>query len=431
MSKILNSLKNISTNSINKLKEMRNTHNCGVCHKLINSNLDDNVMYSDTLQGWFHNECLNTLPRCNSCDNASFHLESGICSRCMNCQSIRSYSYRPNPIFHRVNNKKKSVLISDYGVSKYDLPILHFGVEIEVDRHNDYDDDYDDDIIIEGNNFASLVNIVGRSIKNSNLFYSKSDSSLTEQGVEVVSHPFSWNFWKTFGRDMYDGLFSALLASGYHSDESKRAGMHIHVSKASINKTQLHKLLWFIYESPNLMNVIAQRTSDRWASLKWSSLLGEYGKRNFATKRNLVASISNRKYSKYADRYTAVNLQPDNTIELRMFNGTLNIMTLSKSIEFIHSLLNYCTNTSFKDIVNRHSEPRRIIGYLNFLSQNQKRYPNLCIFLDRELNQLSDAKKNKFFGDAKKKVSRKLLLDGLSNTRTANSFNLDKKGMIL
>ena len=106
---LLDNLKDISTEGINKLKEIRNIHNCGCCHEVVNTNTDEDIIYSDTLNNWFHNDCLNSLDRCNSCDNASYHLEHGICSRCMNSHSIRNYSFRPNPIFHRVNNKQKSV----------------------------------------------------------------------------------------------------------------------------------------------------------------------------------------------------------------------------------------------------------------------------------------------------------------------------------
>ena len=429
---LLENIKNIDTESINKLKEMRYIHQCGVCHETINSNTEEDVMYSDHLNSWFHHDCIKTLPRCNSCDNASYHLEHGICHRCMNRQSIRSYSYRPSPMFHRVNNKKKSVLISDSGYSKHELPILHFGVEIEVDRHEMDDSSHDSEIILEGNHFASLVNIIGRGIEMSNLFYSKSDGSLSEQGVEVVSHPFSWNFWKTFGHEIYDVLFSTLLSSGYFSAESEEGGMHIHVSKSAINKTQLHKLLWFVYSCPVFIELIAQRTTS-YGSLTWQSLIGQYGSSTFAKRRNMVASISNRKYSKYAERYTAINMRPDNTIEFRIFNGTLNIMTLSKAIEFIHSLLSYCSQTSFKDIVNNSSEMNKVNKYLDFLSNNQKRYLNLCIFLDSEMKEiLSTQKRRKLFGVATQKVSRKMLQDGINHfERSANAFHLDKKGMIV
>ena len=382
---LLDNLKDISTNGINKLKEMKNIHNCGCCHEVVNTNTDEDIIYSDTLNNWFHTNCLNSLDRCNSCDNASYHLEHGICSRCMNSQSIRNYSFRPNPIFHRVNNKQKSV-----------------------------------------------VNIIGRGIGKSNLFYSKSDGSLTEQGVEVVSHPFSWNFWKQYGKNIYDALFSALMSSGYYSAESSEGGMHIHVSKSSVNRTQLHKLLWFIYECPSFIKMIAQRSS-RWGSVSWSSLIGGYANESFSKRRAYVSKIAKRKYSPRAERYTAINMQPNDTIEFRMFNGTLNIMTLSESIEFIHSLLSYCSQTSFKDIVNNKSETVRVEGYLKFLSENQKRYSNLCIFLDKEMSELlSKQKRRKYFGVSTEKVGRKLLEVGMSfNERSANSFNLDRKGMML
>ena len=115
-----------------------------------------------------------------------------------------------------------------------------------------------------------------------------------------------------------------------------------------------------------------------------------------------------------------------------MFNGTLNIMTLSKAIEFIHSLLSYCSQTSFRDIVNNKSETVRVEGYLKFLSENQKRYSNLCIFLDKEMSELlSKQKRRKYFGVSTEKVGRTLLNMGLNSDRTATSFNYDRKGIIL
>ena len=126
-------------------------------------------------------------------------------------------------------------------------------------------------------------------------------------------------------------------------------------------------------------------------------------------------------------------MRPDNTIEFRIFNGTLNIMTLSKAIEFIHSLLSYCSQTSFKDIVNNSSEMNKVNKYLDFLSNNQKRYLNLCIFLDSEMKEiLSTQKRRKLFGVATQKVSRKMLQDGINHfERSANAFHQDRKGMIV
>ena len=227
------------------------------------------------------------------------------------------------------------------------------------------------------------------------------------------------------------GLFSTILSSGYFSAESFEGGMHIHVSKNAVNRTQLHKLLWFIYECPEFIKKIAQRDT-HYGKLTWRSIIGStYGDAPFKNRRRRVARICKSKYSSVADRYTAVNLQPNNTIEFRIFNGTLNIMTLSKAIEFIHSLLSYCSQSSFKDIVNRKSESVRVEGYLKFLSDNQKRYTNLCLFLDTELLELSKRKRTKYFGDSKSRLGRKLLNEGLGSNRNGNSFHEDVKGVIL
>ena len=41
---LLDKMKDINVDSINKLKEMRYIHNCGVCNETINSNTDEDVM---------------------------------------------------------------------------------------------------------------------------------------------------------------------------------------------------------------------------------------------------------------------------------------------------------------------------------------------------------------------------------------------------
>ena len=75
----------------------------------------------------------------------------------------------------------------------------------------------------------------------------------------------------------------------------------------------------------------------------------------------------------------------------------------------------------------------KVNKYLDFLSNNQKRYLNLCIFLDSEMKEiLSTQKRRKLFGVATQKVSRKMLQDGINHfERSANAFHQDRKGMIV
>lgn len=427
---ILKSLNNISSDSIEKLKEVSYLDKCKACNKTINTNndTDDDITFSNNLNAWIHRQCLSELPTCAVCNRASLHLEHNICSRCMNRSSIRSYSHKPDGRFHRVNTKKNRPLVSYNSTSRHGYPILHFGVEIEVDVKYDQDN-YDNDIILEGNNFASLTSIIGSAFPSTELFYCKTDSSLSDDGIEVVSHPFSWNFWKTYGQTIYDTLFSTIRSSGYYSAEGAETGMHIHISKSAIRTSQLLKLLWFVYESPNFIELIAQRTSD-YGLATYSSLMG-YTPDSFKDKLSKMTAIAKRKFSSNADRYTALNMEPSQTVEFRIFKGTLNIMTLSKAIEFIHSLLSYCSDASISDIVNKDNEKTRVEKYLKFLSKNQSKYMNLCLFLNNEM-ELSTQKKNKYFTESRTRLGRRLLVDHpLREGRVSNQFNLDSKGVLV
>ena len=427
---ILDTLKNINKDGIYKLTKVQDLVKCGCCSKTIDKNNDLDITHSSHLDCWIHQSCLDSLETCSVCNLKSFHLEQGICSRCMRSQHIRSYGHKPETEYHRVNTKRNKPMISYNSMSRVGIPILHFGVEIEIDHHCE-EEDYDNSIVVDGTATASLVGMVGRALKGTNLFYCKSDGSLSDVGVEVVSHPFSWNFWKTYGQNIYDTLFNTLLASGYASSESSETGMHIHISKDSVSKSQLLKLLWFMYESPKFMELIAQRTSS-YARMDYRSLIGYQPEfiHKFKTRLKYLSSIAKYKSSDNQDRYSMINLQNSRTIEFRMFNGTLNIQTLSKAIEFIHSLLAYCAQCSIRDIVNKDTEEVRVDKFIQFLSKNQSKYINLCLFLNEEMG-LSVQKKNKYFTDARTRLGRKMMYQGFTSDRTTKDYNLDTKGMIL
>ena len=433
MRNILNKFNQLGKAGIEKLKALRTQVKCCVCHETMNTNEDTNVHHSSSLSGWLHDDCVDDVERCDTCQRLSFHIENGICVRCLDRHSIRSYGYKPYPSFHRIKPNTGKPFHTDNPKSKQGIPINHFGVEIEIDRHEN-DDGFSPNILLTDNNLASIVGHIGKAVANCRLFYCKEDSSLTSNGVEVVSHPFSWNFWRTIGQDIYDSLFSVLLSSGYFSSETESGGLHIHISKEAINKHTLLKLLWFVYESPVFMEFIAQRSTE-YGEVTWNSLTGYYSSvHTFSKKRSLLSKIARLKFSENQARYTAVNLENEATIEFRLFKGTLNIMTLSKAIEFIHSLMAYCSETPISHIVNRFEEPARVELYLKYLSKYQTRYTNLCSFIANNLD-MSTYKKKKLFAKSTDKLSRALLkqssLQNPDNVRQANKFNSDCKGVVV
>ena len=144
---ILKNLNSIDTESIKKLKEVTHLDKCKVCNDTINTDTDESVTYSSDFECLdFIETVLMKFKLCVVCKRPAIHLEQDICSKCMNNHSVRNYSYKPDSRFHRINPKKNEPLTSFSGESKHGMPILHFGVEIEVDVHADQDD-YDNNIV--------------------------------------------------------------------------------------------------------------------------------------------------------------------------------------------------------------------------------------------------------------------------------------------
>src|SRR5690606_30357619 len=51
-------------------------------------------------------------------------------------------------------------------------------------------------------------------------------------------------------------------------------------------------------------------------------------------------------------RYKAINLCNSNTVEFRIFKGTLKRDTIIASIQWVDVLIRFCRNTSLKDLFN-------------------------------------------------------------------------------
>lgn len=152
-------------------------------------------------------------------DNAYEYDGEDYCYSCyedkVNNQSIREYSYKPEPIFYGEGNR-------------------FFGIELEIDDGGR--DDYNaDDILDIANNGGDYI-------------YIKSDGSL-DDGMEIVSHPMSLDFHKNY---CWEDIFAKAISLGYRSHQTSTCGYHIHVNRNSLGKTPeeqdevISKILYFI-----------------------------------------------------------------------------------------------------------------------------------------------------------------------------------------
>ena len=314
--------------------------------------------------------CYDTLEVCLYCDNRSLNIKNGICSNCLeDSAGIHSYGYKPEPIFHRVNRHNRPFLTND-GFSK-SKPVLHYGVEIETDLRRDSFDS--PEISAESSRFASFVNLIGKGITGrENLLYCKEDTTCL---VEVVSHPFSWNYWNKFGREIFQTLFSKLRENKLHGYDAPDSGMHIHVSRKALKPTDILKIMSFVNNSENFQFIldISQRSREKledWAN----PYLSEDA---WQTLPRICRSVSMA--MNYVNRSSAVNLHNRKTIEFRIFRGTLNTMCFAKNLEFVKSLIQWVKVTS----INTVKGEQGLKSYLNFVAKNCNDYENLCFFLSR------------------------------------------------
>ena len=181
------------------------------------------------------------------------------------------------------------------------------------------------------------------------------DGSLNRDGnranFEIVTAPATYQehkrLWQIFFAKKFKGLTS--WKSGF-------CGIHIHVSRAALTPLQIGKCVVFVNEASNkdFITAIAGRYSGQYCNI-------DHGKKVTHCKRT-------------RDRYEAINLRNDATIEFRIFRGTLLPLHFYANLEFVKALLDYTNQCSINQL-----------HYSQFLkwvkSQPKKSYPSLVEFL--------------------------------------------------
>lgn len=200
--------------------------------------------------------------------------------------------------------------------------------------------------------------------------YVKHDGSIQE-GVELVSHPMTWNFWRKNKADFKD-VVDRVRQLGCASYDSGRCGFHVHLSRSAFSKWHLRKFVEFYYHkgTRKLITDVAQRHSERYASMREDlDLVNHREKSSFLTCKS-HGGVDSRE-----NKYQAVNTCKPHTIEVRIFRGSLRWKTVLKNIEFVYASFEY----SKKFPLSSMPDPQK---FLEFVDANKNRFPNLFMFLN-------------------------------------------------
>jgi hypothetical protein len=219
--------------------------------------------------------------------------------------------YDPKPeVFGGYHSSKKffKPIPSDWTVRNK----RYFGVELEVE-------------VAKGERrekVLALNEIINGGDIGSKVFF-ETDGSLTH-GFEIITQPMGLdnhtNLWKWLKTEAKDGLLS---------HKTSTCGLHVHVSRALLTPLQISKLVFFINDPSNqaLIEAVARRYNTRYANFKDKKLGSAY------------------KADRH-DRYQAINIENRETIEFRIFKGTLKYESIMAAIEFTNALVNFCNDTS-------------------------------------------------------------------------------------
>ena len=238
------------------------------------------------------------------------------CPLCDECAYVRNqesavhaYDYRPEPIF-------------------YGSGLRHFGVELEIDG--------------AGRSSSHAQKLLETANAEHAHLYIKTDGSL-DDGLELVTHPMTLEYHMN---DMpWAEVLSEARTLGYLSHKACTCGLHVHISRKAFGiteeeqETAIARLVYFVEKFwPEVLRFSrrTQNQADRWAARYGAKLTPE------DTKKHLKDTCMGR--------YMAVNLVNYNTVEIRIFRGTLKLNTLLATLQFVNHLCDIAVYLSGKEL---------------------------------------------------------------------------------
>jgi hypothetical protein len=225
-----------------------------------------------------------------------------ICSRCFEREANQPLlAYSTNPIEY--------IGKSFYGSPPPDS--ILYGIELEVEQNT-------------LGEFQKTLNAINKIMKG--IAICKRDGSLSGGGIEIVTLPMSIEEHKKAWGNLFDNH-----PKGLTSWNGGRCGMHIHISRNPLGFMRIGKMVVFLNDPANkeLITTIAGRYGSGYSKLKKVTKISE-----------VVGQ----------EKYEMLNLLHPNTVEMRIFRGTLNRDHFFSNLEFAQALVRFCGVTSMKKL---------------------------------------------------------------------------------
>lgn len=267
----------------------------------------------------------------NSCYNGDFY----VCDRCRdnytyveccdtlvedayysdedNCYYCEEHYHEDRDIYdyHEFSNWQKQTLENEN-------PPFCIGFELEVENTKHSHDN----------------NELARFAKNTYPVICSRDGSI-DYGFEIVSHPLSYNYIVE-NQNKLKTMLEELASRGCESHNPGTCGLHFHITHPH-NDDIIDRIILIMETYKEELIAFSRRNSgqiESWCKFLSDVKEGEDCKSLYFIKKNKETS----------SRYMALNLTNYNTIEFRLFRGTLNFDTFMASVELVNNIVTLCSN---------------------------------------------------------------------------------------
>ena len=257
---------------------------------------------------------------------------------------IHDYGYRPDPIFYGKGNR-------------------FFGVELEIDNAGE-----------DRDNAQRLLDIANQKAE---FAYCKHDGSLAD-GFEIVTHPMTLTHHQT--AMPWQALAASAVRMGYTSHQAKTCGLHVHVNRDTFAETAeaqdavIARILYFFEKHWEELLKFSRRTESQLS--RWAARYG------YKEQPKDILDHAKKGYS--GGRYTCINITNYDTIEFRMFRGTLKSNTILATLQLVDIICDVAL--SFSD------ERIKGLSWTSFVAAiDGEKYPELVAYLKERRLYVNEA----------------------------------------
>lgn len=304
---------------------------------------DEDALQCEDCEEWYENNLIDTYDlwdggtidlcescrydnwyTCESCGNIvnqyDVHCDDYGDDYCPDCwrersfgENVQCYHHTGGAYFFLHDGEK----VEYWRLDNEDAKRLFLGIELECE-HND--------------SRARLADDIMEWFTNDE-FECKTDSSLGSEGLEIVSQPMEPMYH--LSGDVWEKVVGFIREHGGRSHDGGNCGLHIHLSRNYFkDHDAVYRLDRLFHHFKDEMLNFSRR--DYWSAQHWCRIDDDEDILCHEDIEERKQAWASKK--RYAGRYEAVNDCNANTVEIRLWRGTLNIDTLRATIELTTAL---------------------------------------------------------------------------------------------